>query len=392
MRKEVEPGVRRRDRKKEEQQALLVDGKAEAGTSDSTIVNSDVKAQPNLGPEPVRSQTLCSDPTIRVDLGDALAHYASWPSPTVIVVDGPYGVAGFPGDPPTPDCLPEWYAPHIAEWSRLSLPSTTLWFWGTEVGWASVHPVLKVHGWRYETAQVWDKGSGHIAGNVNGKTLRRFPVVTEACVRYTRELLLRTDKDQQMPVKEWLRYEWRRAGLSLSEANEACGVKNAATRKYFTQDHLWYFPPPEMMERLSRYAEKHGHLTRRPYFSLDGRKRLSADAWAQLRPKWNYRHGVTNVWREPALRGPERLKHHATLKCLHTNQKPLRLIELIVASSSEERDVVWEPFGGLCSAAVASFRLNRHCYSAEISPEYHAVALKRVSTEIREGRRKSSAS
>lgn len=34
-------------------------------------------------------------------------------------------------------------------------------------------------------------------------------------------------------------HEWQRAGLPLYKANEACGVKNAATRKYLTQDWLW---------------------------------------------------------------------------------------------------------------------------------------------------------
>ena len=51
-----------------------------------------------------------------------------------------------------------------------------------------------------------------------------------------------------MPVQQWLRYEWQRAGLPLARANEACGVRNAATRKYLTQDWLWYWPPGEMIE------------------------------------------------------------------------------------------------------------------------------------------------
>lgn len=332
---------------------------------------------------------LSRDPLIRIDQGDALDFYGGWPAPTVIVVDGPYGVGGFPGDPPTPDGLAEWYAPHVAEWSRAALPSTTLWFWGTEIGWANVHPVLDLHGWHYETAHVWDKGTGHIAGNVNGQTLRRFPVVTELCVRYTRDVQLAIEDGTTLPIKEWLRHEWRRAGLPLAKTNEACGVKNAATRKYFTQDHLWYFPPPEMMERLAAYARRHGRLTRRPYFSLDGKTPVTAETWAELRAKWNYVHGVTNVWSEPALRGVERIKHHESLKCVHMNQKPLKLLERCIAASSDPGDVVWDPFGGLCSVAVAAFRLNRSCFAGEISPEYYEQAVERVRGEVRGSRRAS---
>ena len=39
-------------------------------------------------------------------------------------------------------------------------------------------------------------------------------------------------------MQEWLRAEWRRTGLPWRAANEACGVSNAATRKYLTGDHL----------------------------------------------------------------------------------------------------------------------------------------------------------
>lgn len=45
-----------------------------------------------------------------------------------------------------------------------------------------VHPLLARHGFEYEQTIVWDKGVAHIAGNVNGATIRRFPVVTEVCV------------------------------------------------------------------------------------------------------------------------------------------------------------------------------------------------------------------
>jgi hypothetical protein len=96
-----------------------------------------------------------------IELADALTRYEAWPKPTVIIVDGPYGLNSFPGDPPTVGALPEWYAPHVAAWSKRALPETSLWFWGTEVGWATVHPILQLHGWDYRTAYVWDKGKGH---------------------------------------------------------------------------------------------------------------------------------------------------------------------------------------------------------------------------------------
>jgi hypothetical protein len=315
---------------------------------------------------------------VRLEFADALALYAVWERPTVIVSDGPYGIDGFEGDLPGPEGLALWYTPHVESWTRHALPETTLWFWGTEVGWAAVHPVLIQHGWRYGAFHVWDKGIAHIAGNVNGKTIRGFPVVTEACVRYTRPpQYYRRDTGEACALQDWLRQEWLRTGLPLFKANEACGVRNAATRKYLTRDHCWYFPPPEVMERLAAYANTHGAPAGRPYFSLDGTTLVHAGQWEPMRAKWHHTHGITNVWRSPPVHGQERLKDWRG-NTLHANQKPQRLMERIIVASSDAGDVIWEPFGGLCTATLAALRLERKCFSAEINEKYYRLARKRL--------------
>ena len=318
--------------------------------------------------------------SIQLDLADAMTRYKTWPAPTVIVSDGPYGLGLFPGEPPTHEHLAEWYQPHVEAWSKYALPETTLWFWCNEIGWATVHPLLVAHGWQYRALHVWDKGIAHVAGNVNSKTIRRFPVVTEVCVQYVREVTVLTNNGQHLSIREWLRYEWLRTGLPLYKTNEACGIKNAATRKYFTQDHLWYFPPSSMMERLAEYANRHGQQTGWPYFSLDGLLPVTAEQWEHMRAKWHHVHSLTNVWSEPAVRGDERIKDNKA-KIVHANQKPLRLIERIITASSDTEDVVWEPFGGLCSTAVASLKTNRRCFSAEINADYYELARTRLLQE-----------
>jgi len=307
-------------------------------------------------------------------LDDALAVYERWPEPTCIVVDGPYGVGGFPGDPPTPEGLAAWYRPHVAAWERYSTPQTTLWFWNTEIGWATVHPILAEHGWEYRSCHVWNKGPGHVAGNANTVTLRKFPVVTEVCVQYVKPARFTSDG---LSMKDWLRREWMRSGLPMYLANEACGVRNAATRKYLTACHLWYYPPVEAFVAMARYVNKHGDPKGRPYFSVDGRRPISGDEWGKLRAKFFCDFGVHNVWNEPPVRGPERLKKDG--QCLHTNQKPLRLIDIILRSCTEEGDMVWEPFGGLASVALSAHQLRRRCATAEIVPEFFRAAVGRLS-------------
>jgi DNA methylase len=320
--------------------------------------------------------------------GDALKAYDAWLTPTTIVSDGAYGVRGFHGDTVDEHGLEAWYRPHVEAWSRLSHPSTTLWFWNTEVGWARVHPLLEENGWSYVEAITWDKGIAHIAGNVNGKTIRRFPVVSEICVLYQRRFEVNTPKGR-IPVQQWMRHEWVRAGLPLYKANEACGVKNAATRKYLTQDWLWYWPPAEMMSKLVAYANEHGRPSGWPYYSLGGHHPVTVKEWEGLRYKWRHTHGLTNVWQRRPLHDDERLK--GTLRraaprvykptsgsAAHLNQKPLEFMERIIAAVTDPGDVVWEPFGGLASAAVAAVALGRRAFVAEVDKEFASLACERL--------------
>lgn len=313
---------------------------------------------------------------------DTLELYDEWKPPVVIVSDGGYGISKFPGDPHKAENLPDWYEPHIKGWSKKATPITTLWFWNREIGWANIHPILKKYGWDYVSCNIWDKGMSRAAGDTNTKKLRRFPQVTEVCVQYVRRPEFKVG-NQSLGMQEWLRHEWERAGLPLSKTNEACGVKDAATRKYFTKDHLWYFPPPEKFERLAEYANKHGDPKGRPYFSIDGRRPLMSKEWSKMRAKFHCEIGVTNVWGVPLLHGAERFKKGG--KAVHPNQKPLELIELTIRASSDEGDVVWEPFGGLCTAAIAAHKLRRKCFSAEANGNLFYMAVQRLKSYDKKG-------
>jgi hypothetical protein len=311
--------------------------------------------------------------SVHLYCGNSLELYKIWERPTVIVSDGGYGILGFQGDTVDHLSLPEWYEPHISQWSKYALPHTTLWFWNSEIGWAAVHPILEKHGWEYINCNIWNKGLGHIAGNVNTTKIRRFPVVSEICVQYAFKV-----KINNQTIQQWLINEWKRTGLPFKRANEACGVKDVATRKYFDSGHLWYFPPTEMFEKIVGYANQYGREEGKPYFSIDGVSPVSAEEWNNMRYKFHCPHGFTNVWERSALRGKERIKSPVDeSKAAHLNQKPLDLMRLIIEATSDANDVVWEPFGGLFSASLAATLINRKAYSAEIDPAYYSLGLTR---------------
>lgn len=335
------------------------------------------------------SNTIVPEKLFHLFHGNVSEAYGDWPSPDVIISDGAYGVRGFKGDTTSTSELCEWYRPHLLAWAKAAKPSTSLWFWNTEIGWATVHPLLLATGWEYVQLAIWDKGLAHIAGNVNGQTIRQLPVVTEVAALYRRKVYLDTGDGQTLDAKGWLRAEWRRSGLPMSKANEACGVKNAATRKYLTSDWLWYWPPGDAVQRMAEYCTKNGSPTDWPYFSLDGKHSPTSAAWDELRAKWNHKNGITNVWSRPPLADSERLKgtmernSPRTYKptkqsAAHLNQKPLDLMLTQVASTTDIRNVVWEPFGGLASGSVASVLLGRYSYSAEIDDTFYNLALSRL--------------
>jgi site-specific DNA-methyltransferase (adenine-specific) len=169
-------------------------------------------------------------------------------------------------------------------------------------------------------------------------------------------------------------------------------VKNAATRKYLTQDWLWYWPPGEMVEKMALYAKMHGRKTDRPYFSLDGTNDLDAKTWDALRYVWNHVHGLTNVWSEGPLHGEERFRGgnfksaprssaKTQASALHLNQKPLEFMRRLITSTTSLNEVVWEPFGGLGSASVAAIELGRHACVAEINEKFQEAAYERILKE-----------
>ena len=333
-------------------------------------------------------QTTFATRQSRIVHGDSMQASENWPRPTCILVDGPYGVGGYAGDPRAAEGLGDWYEPHISVWTKRATATTTLWFWNTEIGWATVHPILAKFGWQYRGCNIWNKGTSHVAGNVNTATMRKFPVVTEVCAHYVRPATFMLNDGVEGSMQSWLRHEWRRSGLPWRDADKACGVKSAATRKYLTADALWYCPPKEKLELLAAYANEHGDATGRPYFDIgDSKESLNTEkgtGWSQLRGKFQCPFGVTNVWSTPHVEGTERIKGRDG-KPLHPCQKPLALMRLLVECSTDVGDVVWEPFGGLCPGAVVCEELERRYFGAEIDLDYFAAASHRAETSMVSG-------
>lgn len=90
---------------------------------------------------------------------------------------------------------------------------------------------------------------------------------------------------------------------------------------------------------------------------------------------WNFTNqkDMHNFIESPICMGAERLD-----KPKHPTQKPVRVLERIIALGSNEGDLVFDPFMGVGSTGVAAIKLNRMFLGIEIDDSYFEAAKERL--------------
>lgn len=79
-----------------------------------------------------------------------------------------------------------------------------------------------------------------------------------------------------------------------------------------------------------------------------------------------------NVWNFPRVR--YRMEEYEN----HPTQKPISLLDRIIKASSDEGDVVVDPFGGTFTTAYVAKQLGRKAISCDIEKEYVKIGLRRL--------------
>lgn len=64
---------------------------------------------------------------------------------------------------------------------------------------------------------------------------------------------------------------------------------------------------------------------------------------------------------------------------IHPTEKPTELMEILINNSSNEGDIVLDPFMGSGSTGIAAINNNRHFIGIEIDEEYYSIAKQRIS-------------
>lgn len=89
---------------------------------------------------------------------------------------------------------------------------------------------------------------------------------------------------------------------------------------------------------------------------------------------------MRSVWSIPTPRQEE--KRYGK----HPTQKPEALLERVVLASTNEDEMVLDPFAGSGTTGVAAVRHGRRFIGIDMEKEYLEVAKKRLSDELRQGR------
>lgn len=238
----------------------------------------------------------------------------------------------------------EWSLKWIRQAARILRIGGSFYYFGYFRTLALIIPYLKEMGLELRQQIIIDKGIRSVSGRATRK-YKLFPNVTES--------ILFIVKDNKKFIKPFLKEKQLQKGIKAKEINEALGVKSNGGGMWsiYTGNNICeQFPTKDLWNKLSLILD-----FKLPYESV-----------AQT---YNPIMGLTDVWRDIDFYKEERY---------HPTQKPIDLISRLILASSNEGDLVVDPFAGAGSTQLSAILNNRNYIAFEIEREYYEKSLIRI--------------
>ena len=89
---------------------------------------------------------------------------------------------------------------------------------------------------------------------------------------------------------------------------------------------------------------------------------------------------MRDLWEMPLVQGKERLRN-SDGKALHPTQKPEEMLKRIILASSNENDIILDPFLGSGTTAIVAKNFKRNWIGIEKNNEYAKIAELRISKQ-----------
>ena len=204
-------------------------------------------------------------------------------------------------------------------------------------------PKLREIGFNLRQQIVIDKGMKAVAGRAT-KKYKMFPCTTESVLLLTR--------DNIRFSRDFLKKRQLELGLTSKEINQALGVKangGGMWSIYTGKNVCEQFPTREIWEKLEKVLQ----------FDLE---------YDKIAQTFNPQMGLTDVWTDIDFYSEKRS---------HPTQTPLKLIERLIATSSNPFDKVIDPFGGSGSTLLGSEKLGRQAFIIEQDEKYVNAMVER---------------
>lgn len=210
---------------------------------------------------------------------------------------------------------------------------------------ASLIPIFESFGLKLRQQIVVNKGIQAVSGRAT-KNYKMFPNVTESILFFI--------KDPIPFSRSYLKEQQARTGLTAKQINEALGVKSNGGGMwsiYTGKNICEQLPTRDLWEKLSDVLQ----------FDLP---------YDDINITFNTQLGFTDVWDDIDFYAERRTRVHPT-------QKPLPLIERLVLTSSNEGDLVLDPFMGSGTTAIAALQNRRNSIGFELDEKYWLDSMSR---------------
>lgn len=209
---------------------------------------------------------------------------------------------------------------------------------------AKLLPILENNGLELRQQIIIDKGIQAISGRAT-KNYKMFPNTTES--------VLLLYKDPKPFIKHFLKKRQEELKLSAKNINEQLGVKNNGGGMWsiYTGNNVCkQIPTKDVWNKLQKILQ----------FNIP---------YSIISQTYNTQFGTTDVWNDIDFYKEKRF---------HPTQKPQKLLERIINASSNENDIVLDPFMGGGSTGVACLTLNRKFIGIEKDYNYFLISQKRI--------------
>ena len=238
----------------------------------------------------------------------------------------------------------EWCESWILEIGRVSKYSGSVWLFGFIRNIPPLFCRFTGNGFTFRQQIVVEKGMRAAAGRTK-LDQKMYPTTTESIFHFHFE--------SRPQIGEILESERIKKKLTTREINKHLGLSTSGGGAYSAyvckNPEKMVYPKPEHWEKLSQIFD----LPR----------------YNEMVYTFKLQPGLRDVWRDIDFYAEDRI---------HPTQKPLKLIERLVTTSTTPGMSVLDPFAGSGVTAIACKNHQRKFYGCDIDSNHYADAMERI--------------